>query len=436
MAKEPLSLESLSRRQNAQFWVGVAVATFLLMGLIAFAVVVPILNAQNVKYITGVGPDGAGEITLLAGLGELIVPNFIDNDITIENTGVVFVNSLSPDAGGNLVIAATAPGLSVANAGNTVTLTNEGVTSLIAGPGIAVDQPAGAVTVSNTGLITANGLAPDGAGNMVFAAGTAMGVGSAGNTITYNNLGVTSAIAGTGIGVSAATGAVTFTNNGVLTVNNLSPTAGNIVVTATDGLTAGSAGSTVTLSDVLTTQTALDNNDALGPLVDYVAFVGFVTPVPENTWRTGLVPGFPSAFVPGSFDDGQGNVGGVFWTVPTTGTYTINADCEVIPSAIAADDHQSVSIVLCFGANSEDPLAAGVIPIGAYATMDLSSGGSAGTAPPLDRRLSFSTTFQAGCTNCQVQVAQTLSLHTRLDHTAAGALTADFVCRLQVARIK
>lgn len=435
MAK-PLTLESLARRQNAQFYIGAAIAVLVCLAIIALGVVVGVYNAQNVKFISSVGPDGGGEVTLIAGLGELIVTDAPNHDITVSNTGVVFVNSLSPDAGGNLVIDVVVPGLSVASVGNTVTLANTGVTSLIAGPGISVDAPAGAVTVSNTGLITANGLAPDGAGDMVFAAGTAMGATSVGNTITFNNLGVTSAIAGTGIGVSGATGDVTFTNNGVLTLNGLSPILGDVVVAATDGLNAAAAGNTVTLTDVLTTQTALDNTDASGPLVDYTAFVGFLTPVPEATWRTGLVPGFPSPFIPGSFDDGQGNVGGTFWTVPTVGTYTINTDCEIIPSAIAADDHQSVSIALCFGATSEDPLAAGVIPIGAYATMDLSSGGAAGTPPPLDRRLSFSTTFQAGCTNCQVQVAQTLSLHTRLDHTAAGALTANFVCRIQVARIK
>jgi hypothetical protein len=433
------TLESLSARQNAQFWIGVVVATLLAVGVIVVGAVMHVYNTQNVKFVTGVGPDGGGEVTLIAGLGELIVTDAPNHDITISNTGVVTVNTLNPDAGGNLVIDVVAPGLGITNVGNTVTLSNDGVTSLIAGQGIAVDAPTGAVAVSNTGLITANGLAPDGAGDMVFAAGTAMGVVSAGNTITLNNLGVTSAIAGTGIGVSAATGDVTFTNNGVLTLNGLSPTLGDVIVTGTDGLSATALGNTVTLNDVLTTQTALDNTNPLGPLVDYTAFVGFFVPVPEATWRTGLVPGFPSPFIPGTFDDGQGNVGGSFWTVPTTGTYSINVDCEVSPSAIATNDHQSVSVALCFGATSEDPLAAGIIPIGAYATMDISGGTNANVAaPPLDRRLSFSTTFQAGCTNCEVQVAQTLSLHTRLDRTGIlpGPYTADFVCRLRVARIK
>lgn len=413
MGKQPLTLETLKTRQSNLTVAVILFAVLFGLAFLAVGLVIHFYNTHNVKFVTGVGPDGGGEITLLAGLGELIVTDAPNNDITVVNTGVVTVNSLNANAGGNLVIDVVAPGLGITNAGNTITL-------------------------SNPGIITANGLSPDGAGNMVFAAGTAMDVTSLGSTITFNNIGVTSLIAGNGISVSAATGAITVGNTGVLTLNGQPPVLGDVVVTSTDGIGTTTTGNTVVLNDILTTQTALDNTDPLGPLVDYTAFVGFFVPVPENTWRTGLVPGFPSAFVPGTFDDGQGNVGGGFWVVPTTGTYTINSDCEVVPSAIATNDHQSASIALCFGATSEDPLAAGIIPMGAYATLDLSSGTNAGTAPALNRRLSFSTTFQAGCTNCLVQVGQTLSLHTRMDRTGIlpGPFTADFVCRMQVARIK
>jgi hypothetical protein len=432
-------LEILAHRQKNQFYGFLAAFAVCAIGLLIVGVLLGVLNAQNVKYITGVGPDGGGEITLLAGLGELIVTDVPNHDITLVNTGVVTVNDLNADAGGNLIINVTQPGLNISNSGNTVLLTNDGVTSVIADIGIEIgDGPTGDITVKNTGLITANNLVPDVAGNMVFAAGEAIGVTSVGNTITYTNEGVTSIVAGDGISVNASTGHITITNTGVVTINSLASVLGNIVVDATDGLAASSTGNTVTLTDVLTTQTALDNTNSQGPLVDYTAFIGFFTPVPEETWRTGVTPGFPSPFIPGSFDDGQGNIGNDFWVIPSIGTYTINTDCEVIPSGIATDDHQSVSVALCFGANSEDPLAAGTIPIGAYATLDISGGTNGGASPVLDRRLSFSTTFQAGCSNCLTQVGQALSVHARLDHTGVlpGTFTADFVCRMQVARIK
>lgn len=411
--KRPLTLESVSRSQKAMFWVGVAFGVFVILGMIGISVALAVLNTQNVKFISNVGPDGAGEVTLIAGLGELIVTDVPNHDITISNTGVVTVNSLNADAGGNLIVDVTAPGLSIANAGNTITLTNGGVTSATAGAGISI-TPAGTgdITVKNTGVITVNNLAADLAGNVVLAVNPGLSQTNVGNTVT-------------------------LTNDGVLTINSLAPVAGDVVVTTTDGLSVANAGNTVTLADILTTQTALSNNDANGPLVDYTTFIGFITPVPENTWRTSLTPAWPTSFIPGSFDDGQGNVAGVAWVVPAVGTYTAHVDCEVIPSAIAVNDMQTATIALCLGATSEDPLAAGRIPMGGYATLDLSGGANAGTAPALDRRISLSTTFQAGCTACMVQVAQALTIHARTDHTgAAPPVTADFVCRLQVARIK
>jgi len=438
--KKTLSpLEIVARQQNTQGWIFGGLIGLSLLGLIVVGVLLGVFNSQNVKYLNKVGPDGAGEITLIAGLGELIVADAPNHEITFNNTGIVTVNGLNASELGNLIINVTQPGLNISNSGNTVLITNDGVTSVVADIGIEIGGgPTGDITVKNTGVITANNLVPDVAGNMVFAAGDALGITSAGNTITYTNLGVTSVVAGDGISVNASTGHVLVTNTGVITINTLASVLGDIVVDATDGLSVTSTGNTVTLSDVLTTQTALDNTDSQGPLVDYTAFIGFFTPVPEETWRTGLTPGFPSPFIPGSFDSGQGNIGNDFWVVPSIGTYTITTDCEVIPSGIATNDHQSVSVALCLGATSEDPLAAGTIPIGAYATLDISEGTNGGTPPALDRRLSFSTTFQAGCTNCLTQVGQALSVHARLDHTGVlpGTFTADFVCRMQVARIK
>jgi len=79
----------------------------------------------------------------------------------------------------------------------TVTVTNSGVTSNVAGTGISVSGATGAVTITNSG--------------------------------------VTSAVAGTGISVSGATGAVTITNSGV---TSLAGTTNRITVSAgTGGIT-------------------------------------------------------------------------------------------------------------------------------------------------------------------------------------------------------
>jgi len=70
---------------------------------------------------------------------------------------------------------------------------------------------------SNTQTIT------DG-NTLTFTAGTGVtAVVSATDTLTITNTGVTSAVAGTGIGVSGATGAVTFTNSGVTSLTATTP---------------------------------------------------------------------------------------------------------------------------------------------------------------------------------------------------------------------
>jgi hypothetical protein len=59
-------------------------------------------------------------------------------------------------------------------------------------------------------------------------------VSSSADTVTITNTGVTSNVAGTGIGVSGATGAVTVTNTGVTAVAP-GPSATNVVVSAATG---------------------------------------------------------------------------------------------------------------------------------------------------------------------------------------------------------
>jgi hypothetical protein len=196
----------------------------------------------------------------------------------------------------------------------------------------------------------------------------------------------------------------------------------------------------VTYSDSLADATQLAATDALGPAVHYEVAIGFFVPVAENTgWRTGVVPGFPMPFVPGSVDDGQGNAGGTGWNVPAIGSYSIHVDCEVIPSAIAVDDLQIVSAAFTLAAQTEDPLALAILPAGAYNTLDISGGANANVAAPtVPRRLSLSSTFQAGCAGCLVQVGDALTIHMNMERTGVlpGPYTVDGYCQVDVMRIK
>ena len=83
--------------------------------------------------------------------------------------------------------------------GGTVTLSNTGVTSIVAGTNITVSGATGAVTIN----ATASGVTS-------ATAGTGIGVSGSTGAVTFTNTGVTSAVAGTGITVSNSTGAVTF----------------------------------------------------------------------------------------------------------------------------------------------------------------------------------------------------------------------------------
>ena len=116
-----------------------------------------------------------------------------------STTGAISASAVPNSALANSAVTVTAgTGLSGGGSvslGGTVTLTNAGVTSNVAGTGISVSGATGAVTITNTG--------------------------------------VTSIVAGTGISVSGATGAVTVTNS-ITNNNQLSNGAGYIT-----GITSG-----------------------------------------------------------------------------------------------------------------------------------------------------------------------------------------------------
>lgn len=431
------------------FW-GLAIFVALLTGAYLFSTIFlnsryETWNTQNVKTVTGVSPNPVtNDLLALAGTGLLFTGIPLANTIQYENTGVVTINGLSStNPARDIAIVGTAPGITIASLGSTITIDNGGVLSITGGTGIVASSPTGAVTLSTPALLTINGQAGV-ANDFVFTTtGAGIAIATVGNTVSYSNTGVTSAVAGTGIGVSGATGAVTFSTTAILTANGQAPVANDFQWTASNGLSVTTLGNVITYSDSLADATTLADNNAAGPLVEYDVAIGFLTPVVANSgWRTGLLVGFPQPFVPGSVDDGVGNVGGTAWAVPVSpaqATYSIHVDCEVIPSAIAVNDLQVVSLAISLAATSEDPLFLAIIPPGGYTSLDISGGTNANVAAPVNpRRMSVASTFQAGCTGCLVQAGDALNIHLSMEHTGVlpGPYTMNGYCRVQVAQIR
>ncbi len=157
--------------------------------------------------------------------------------------------------------------------GSSVTLTNAGVTSNVAGTGISVDQGTGAVTITNSDRGSSQNIfkniavagqttvvADTNDDTLTLAAGSNVTITtnastdtitiaatdtnttySAGTGITltgttFSNAGVTSITAGTGISVNASTGGVTITNS-INNTNQLTNGAAYITASSTDTLT-------------------------------------------------------------------------------------------------------------------------------------------------------------------------------------------------------
>jgi hypothetical protein len=139
------------------------------------------------------------------------------NGLTGSITGVVFTTdtgtvtntmlsgSIANNKLANSSITTTAGtgitlGGSTVALGGTLTITNSGVTSNLAGTGITVSGATGAVTITNTGVTG-------------ISAGTAISVTGSTGAVTVTNTGVTSLIASTYLNVNSGTGAVTISTN-------------------------------------------------------------------------------------------------------------------------------------------------------------------------------------------------------------------------------
>lgn len=180
---------------------------------------------------------GSNTITLPALTGTAVVTGST-NTVT---TGMITDGNVTNAKLQNSSVTVTAgSGLSGGGAvslGGTVTLTNAGVTSAVAGTGIGVSAATGAVTISNSGVLSVNSAT----GALTVAAGTGISVGTVSGTITVSNTGVTAVntftggvtvAAGTGLSVTNATGTVTLANTGVLSVNGNTGAVTGIAVTS------------------------------------------------------------------------------------------------------------------------------------------------------------------------------------------------------------
>jgi hypothetical protein len=126
--------------------------------------------------------------------------------VTTSDTGTVtntmLAGSIANNKLSNSSITTTAGtgitlGGSSVSLGGTLTITNAGVTSNVAGTGISVSGSTGAVTITNTGVTAAS-------------AGSGISVSSSTGSVTFTNTGVLSNLAGTHITVSSGTGNVTI----------------------------------------------------------------------------------------------------------------------------------------------------------------------------------------------------------------------------------
>ena len=146
---------------------------------------------------SGTGSGGGGNVNSVSVSSGLSITG--TSDLTITNTGVRSLAgsgiSVSSSTGDVTITAPTVSGgTGISVSGSTsLTVTNTGVTSL-AGTGVSVSAATGAVTIT----------AP------VVAGGTGISVsGSQTTSLSISNSGVTSLVAGTNVSVSGATGAVT-----------------------------------------------------------------------------------------------------------------------------------------------------------------------------------------------------------------------------------
>jgi hypothetical protein len=215
--------------------------------------------------------------------------------ITTSDTGTVtntmLAGSIANNKLANSSITVTGgTGLGVVGSpvslGGTITLSNTGVTSIVAGTNVSISSGTGAVTINAVGAVSS------------VSAGTGVSVSATTGAVTVTNTGVTSAIAGAGINISATTGAVTVTNTGVTSIVagygiNITSSTGAVTINRYEGVSTptatGSGANGWTYSLDLGTSTALTFLNVGGNFSGTVTLTG--TPVVGRITRLVILGG-------------------------------------------------------------------------------------------------------------------------------------------------
>jgi hypothetical protein len=160
-----------------------------------------IYNGATWDYV----PPATGVTTINGSLTGAVTGIVTTADTgTVTNTmlaGSIANNKLA----NNSITVTGGTGLGVSGSpvalGGTVTLSNTGVTSIVAGTNVTISGATGAVTINATGAVSS------------ISAGTGIGVSASTGAVTITNTGVTSLIASTYLSVNSGTGAVTISTN-------------------------------------------------------------------------------------------------------------------------------------------------------------------------------------------------------------------------------
>jgi trimeric autotransporter adhesin len=187
-------------------------------------------DVSTVVFRNGAGSFAANNITAVqfngSAQGLTNIPGIQIDNLSVRNSSLT--SSTIGFAAGTAINVSTA---SVA-LGDSITITNTGVTSLTGSSHLAVSASAGAVTITNNGV------------RSISTVG-AIGVNASTGTITITDVGVHSITGSSFIAVSTSTGTVTITNNGV---QSLTAGTGISVSGSTGTITVGNTGITATIA--------------------------------------------------------------------------------------------------------------------------------------------------------------------------------------------